>query len=162
VVQNICAGFEVLTAVIMKSYIFWDIKPYNPLEVNGSFRGTFLLHFEVQRINQARKLHGTHNKKSVVPVVDVEGVAIFYVAEDKTLQEYLCKCYEHHHSSLNYLINAIIGNRERLVRDFLNCKALLIPMFLPKSAQITIYYTNFSNIVFSATAHALSYRNFSF
>jgi hypothetical protein len=26
--------FEVLTAVIMKSTIFWDIMPYSPLKVN--------------------------------------------------------------------------------------------------------------------------------
>jgi hypothetical protein len=28
------AGFEVLTAVVMKSSIFWDIMPCGPLEVN--------------------------------------------------------------------------------------------------------------------------------
>jgi hypothetical protein len=27
-------GFEVLTAVVMKSYIFWDIKPCSPLKGN--------------------------------------------------------------------------------------------------------------------------------
>jgi hypothetical protein len=27
-------GFEVLTAVVMKSSIFWDIMLYSPLEVN--------------------------------------------------------------------------------------------------------------------------------
>jgi hypothetical protein len=26
--------FEVLTAVVMKSSIFWDIKPYSPLKIN--------------------------------------------------------------------------------------------------------------------------------
>jgi hypothetical protein len=29
-----CAGFEVLTAVDMKSTIFWDITPCCPLKVN--------------------------------------------------------------------------------------------------------------------------------
>jgi hypothetical protein len=60
--------------------------------------------------NEARKLHGTGNRKSVAPLVDVEGVTILYIPEDRTLQEHLCKCYGHHHSNLNYLINAVIGN----------------------------------------------------
>jgi hypothetical protein len=28
-----CIGFEVLTAVVMKCSIFWDIMPCNPLKV---------------------------------------------------------------------------------------------------------------------------------
>jgi hypothetical protein len=31
-------GFEVLTAVVMKSSIFWDITQCNPFKVNRSFR----------------------------------------------------------------------------------------------------------------------------
>jgi hypothetical protein len=30
-------GCEVLTAVVMKSNIFWDLTPYSPLKVNRSF-----------------------------------------------------------------------------------------------------------------------------
>jgi hypothetical protein len=33
-------GFEVLTAVVMGSYIFWDITPCSPLKVNRLFGGT--------------------------------------------------------------------------------------------------------------------------
>jgi hypothetical protein len=33
-------GFEVLTAVIMKSTISWDITPCSPLSVNRRFGGT--------------------------------------------------------------------------------------------------------------------------
>jgi hypothetical protein len=33
-------GFEVLTAVVMKTTIFWDITMCSPLSVNGRFRGT--------------------------------------------------------------------------------------------------------------------------
>jgi hypothetical protein len=29
-------GFEVLTAVVMKSSIFWDVMPCSPLKVNVS------------------------------------------------------------------------------------------------------------------------------
>jgi hypothetical protein len=32
-------GFEVLTAVVMKSTIFWDITPCSPLSVNQSESG---------------------------------------------------------------------------------------------------------------------------
>jgi hypothetical protein len=35
--------FEVLTAVIMNTYIFWDITPCSPLKVNRRFGGTFHL-----------------------------------------------------------------------------------------------------------------------
>jgi hypothetical protein len=33
-------GFEVLTGVVMKSTIFWDITPCSPLKVNWRFGGT--------------------------------------------------------------------------------------------------------------------------
>jgi hypothetical protein len=39
-------GFEVLTAVVMKSIIFWDIAPCGPLSVNRRFGGTYYLHLE--------------------------------------------------------------------------------------------------------------------
>jgi hypothetical protein len=34
-------GFEVFTALVMKSTIFWDITPCSLLSVNQSFRGTY-------------------------------------------------------------------------------------------------------------------------
>jgi hypothetical protein len=34
-------GFEVLTAVVMKSTVFWDITPCSPLKVNRRFRGIY-------------------------------------------------------------------------------------------------------------------------
>jgi hypothetical protein len=37
-------GFEVLTAVVMKSTIFWDIMPCSLLKVNRRFGGTYRLH----------------------------------------------------------------------------------------------------------------------
>jgi hypothetical protein len=36
---TISEGFEVLTAVIMQSSVFWDITPCNPLKVNRCFGG---------------------------------------------------------------------------------------------------------------------------
>jgi hypothetical protein len=39
-------GFEVLTAVAMKSSVFWDISPYIPVKVNRRFGGTYHLHLQ--------------------------------------------------------------------------------------------------------------------
>jgi hypothetical protein len=48
------AGFEVLTAVVMKSTIFRDITPWSPSKVNRRFKGTCRLHLQGRRISQAR------------------------------------------------------------------------------------------------------------
>jgi hypothetical protein len=49
-------GFEVLTAVVMKSTtrIFWDITPCAPLKVNRRLGETYRLHLQVRRISRAR------------------------------------------------------------------------------------------------------------
>jgi hypothetical protein len=36
--------FEVLTMVVMKSFVFWDIMPCSPLKVNKHFREMCALH----------------------------------------------------------------------------------------------------------------------
>jgi hypothetical protein len=45
--------FQVLTAVVAKSYVLQDLTPCSPLEVNGRFGGTFRLHLQDIRIIQA-------------------------------------------------------------------------------------------------------------
>jgi hypothetical protein len=47
-------GFEVLTAVVKKSIIFWDITPCNPLKVNRRFGWTYCLHLQGRRISRVR------------------------------------------------------------------------------------------------------------
>jgi hypothetical protein len=47
-------GFEVLTAVIKKSTVFWDITPCSQWKVKGRFGGTYRLHLQDQRISRAR------------------------------------------------------------------------------------------------------------
>jgi hypothetical protein len=47
-------GFEVLTAVVMKSSIFWDITPCSLLKVNRGFGGTYRHHLQGRRISLAR------------------------------------------------------------------------------------------------------------
>jgi hypothetical protein len=49
-----CVGFGVLTAVVMKTIIFWDITPRSPLNVNRRFGGIYLVHLQGRRISQAR------------------------------------------------------------------------------------------------------------
>jgi hypothetical protein len=51
--KRIYVRFEVLTAVVMKNSIFWDITPSNPLKINRRFGGT-CLHFQGRRIIQVR------------------------------------------------------------------------------------------------------------
>jgi hypothetical protein len=46
------ARFEVLTAVVMKGTIFWDITPCSPLSVNRRFGETYRFH--LQGIRRAR------------------------------------------------------------------------------------------------------------
>jgi hypothetical protein len=43
---------EVLTTVVMKSSVLWDITPCSPLKVKRCFGGTFCFHLQGQRINQ--------------------------------------------------------------------------------------------------------------
>jgi hypothetical protein len=56
----ICSTFkgyekdEILTAVTMRSSIFWDITPCSPLKVNRRFGGTHRLHLQ-GRTNRAKK-----------------------------------------------------------------------------------------------------------
>jgi hypothetical protein len=48
-----CVGFDYLTAVVMKSSVFWDIKPYSLMIVNRRFGGTYRLQLQ-RRKNIAR------------------------------------------------------------------------------------------------------------
>jgi hypothetical protein len=42
-------GFEVFTAVVMKSIIFWDMTPCSLLSFNRCFEGTYRLHLQGRR-----------------------------------------------------------------------------------------------------------------
>jgi hypothetical protein len=42
-------GFEVFTAVVMKSIIFWDMTPCSPPKVNRRYGGTRRLHLQGRR-----------------------------------------------------------------------------------------------------------------
>jgi hypothetical protein len=73
------AAFEVFTAVVMKSTIFWDITPCRRLSVNRRFGGTYCLH-----------IHGRRNKFSKKPAskrLTLNGLhGLTYIPEDGTLE----------------------------------------------------------------------------
>jgi hypothetical protein len=49
-----CVGFEVLTAMNMKSTVFWDVTPCSS-ETDRRFGGAYRLHIHSWRVGQARK-----------------------------------------------------------------------------------------------------------
>jgi hypothetical protein len=53
--------FEVLTAVVMKSTIFWDITPCSPLKVGRHFGETYCLHLQ-SRISWAKYQHDSRRQ----------------------------------------------------------------------------------------------------
>jgi hypothetical protein len=57
------AGSEVLTPVVMKSYIFLNITPYSPLKVNQRYGGRSRLHFHCRVLSQARNQSETGSKQ---------------------------------------------------------------------------------------------------
>jgi hypothetical protein len=56
-------GFEVLTAVVKKSSIFWDITSCSPLKVNRRFGKSCRLHLQGRRIRQARNQREAGSKE---------------------------------------------------------------------------------------------------
>jgi hypothetical protein len=66
-IQGVYAGYEVLTAVIMKGPLFWDTMPCSTLKVNQHFRGICFLNLQGQRISQSWNHHEARSKDSLLP-----------------------------------------------------------------------------------------------
>jgi hypothetical protein len=98
-------GFEVLTAVVMKKSIFWDITPCSPLQMKWCFRGTCCLHLQDQRISRLflspaltlvscstyfsnLKMEATCSSETSV---DSQRTTWRYIPENGTLQTYCCE-----------------------------------------------------------------------
>jgi hypothetical protein len=64
---NLCM-ISTFTAVVMKSYIFWDnpIMPCSPLEVNRRFGEICELQIQRRRISQSRKQREASSKRYVI------------------------------------------------------------------------------------------------
>jgi hypothetical protein len=61
--KSLLVGFEVLTEVVMKSTVFWDITPCSPLKATRHFGGTCRLRLQ-GRISRARyQREGTCGKQ---------------------------------------------------------------------------------------------------
>jgi hypothetical protein len=52
--SSVYVGFEVLTAVVIKSSIFWDITSCSPLKVNRTFEGICRRNLQGQTISEVR------------------------------------------------------------------------------------------------------------
>jgi hypothetical protein len=48
-------GCEVLTSVVVKSTLFWDITPWSPLSVNRRFGETYRLHIQGRKNKFGKK-----------------------------------------------------------------------------------------------------------
>jgi hypothetical protein len=59
-------GTEVLTAVVMKSSILWDITPCSPLKIKWCFGGICRLHLQDWRLSQARNQHEAGSKQGLL------------------------------------------------------------------------------------------------
>jgi hypothetical protein len=92
--NNSRTGFEVLTAVVMKSTIFWDITPCSPLKVNRRLGGTYRLHLQGRKISRARNQRESRWQAEV----NFQRTTRRYIAEDGTLQ--LENCWTNFHESL--------------------------------------------------------------
>jgi hypothetical protein len=86
-------GFEVLMAVAMKNYNFFDIMPCSPLKLNRRFGGTCRLHLQDLIISQARNQRGEGGKEVELKMettcppemwVDSEQATRRHLPEDRT------------------------------------------------------------------------------
>jgi hypothetical protein len=55
-------GFELITALAMASFVFWDIMPCSSVTVNWHFGGTYRLHFQGRRVSQGSNQHEVGSK----------------------------------------------------------------------------------------------------
>jgi hypothetical protein len=96
IVTIITVGFEVLTAVLMKSTIFWDITPCSPLKDNRHFEGTCRLYLQralclphaftlvsCLACSSTLKMKATRSSQTSV---DFQRTTRRYIPEDSTLQ----------------------------------------------------------------------------
>jgi hypothetical protein len=87
-------GFEILTPVVTESFIFWDIKPCRPPEVNWRFRGTGRRISLARNQHEGRRqaVHGLYSYTlkneatySSEMAVDIQRATLLYIRGDKNL-----------------------------------------------------------------------------
>jgi hypothetical protein len=62
-IKTSCVGFQGLTTVAVKNYIFWNITLCSPVRINRRFGGTYRLHLQSRRINQTGFQHEAGRKQ---------------------------------------------------------------------------------------------------
>jgi hypothetical protein len=77
-IENKCLRFEVLTALIMKGSVFWDITPCSPLEANKRFGETWCLHLRDRRVFQASNMTCGINLLPAEAIPPLNNILIFY------------------------------------------------------------------------------------
>jgi hypothetical protein len=119
-------GFEVLTAVVMNSSIFWDIMPCSPLEVNQRFGEICHLSLQSRRMSQARnqreskwqfstlKMGATYSSEPSVYFQRttwryIQENTILLVTEECSHPTYWKRCLQKHSSHLS--VNSFISSR---------------------------------------------------
>jgi hypothetical protein len=81
-----CVGFEVLTAVVKKTPIFWDITPCSPLRVNRRFGEP--CHLNLQgRTSQAKNQHEAGSKQLWLLPGNVGSLSVDYKASHLRREE---------------------------------------------------------------------------
>jgi hypothetical protein len=111
--KNLTVGPEVITAVVMKSSIFWDIKLHNLLKVNNPFQknkpplssgsrnkpGNAICFMLVSCLafSLTLKMEAT---SSVKTLGDFEWTICCYITEDRTLQNLIMHTFWHKMSYL--------------------------------------------------------------
>jgi hypothetical protein len=64
--KSFYVGFEVLTVIIKKSSVFWNIVPYSLVKLNWCFKVMCPLHLQSLNISQAGNQHEAGSKKCSV------------------------------------------------------------------------------------------------
>jgi hypothetical protein len=88
----ILIGSGVLAALIMKCYIFWNITPCIPLNINRRFRGTYRFYLQGRKISQA-SCYLLHASYLLGPLFDPEdGDKIFIQNVGLHSTDYMAFC----------------------------------------------------------------------
>jgi hypothetical protein len=101
-------GFEVLTAVVVKFSIFWDITPCSPLKVDRRFGGTYRLHLQGRRISRARNQRESRRQAERCVFFDPEdGDDMFHRNVGRPLTDYKALIFKDF--SLCHLVQTFSG-----------------------------------------------------
>jgi hypothetical protein len=94
-------GFQVLTAVVMKSSVFWAVKTWSLVDIHGRFGRTYCLVLYIRRLSQARSYKQSQFTRRYIKrvlAVFILPVTLFVVkiqAPNQTVVLPIAKCVDH-------------------------------------------------------------------